>query len=333
MRKDPIITIIGLLIFSFSFGQTNPKYDSILEKAEPFIENKDWLKAAQIYSEAFKAVGNNGFLSDKYNLSMCQERYDLARMWAMANQPDSAFPQLFEAISNIYISDLNFVNYLMIDTCFISLHYDKRWTEFAKKLMVIKNNFDETLISILDTIYNEDQSIRFQIEAIAARQGYECDSVHAIEKIMFKKDSVHLIQIKKILDEKGWLGPAKIGIEGNRTLWLVIQHSKLAVQEKYLPMMREAVKNKDAFAMNLALLEDRVAIGQGKKQMYGSQLGYDSIAGTLYPLPLIDPDNVDKRRSEVGLDSLQDYLSGFNATWNLEAYKRKLPEYEEKQKK
>jgi hypothetical protein len=150
---------------------------------------------------------------------------------------------------------------------------------------------------------------------------------------MFAKDSVHLIYVKKILDEKGWLGPDKIGIQGNRTLWLVIQHSELAVQEKYLPMMREAVENRKAFASNLALLEDRVAIRQGKKQMYGSQLGYDSLTGAVYPLPLIDPDNVDKRRSDVGLDSLQEYLSGYDATWDLEAYKKKLPEYEAKQKK
>jgi len=323
------------MIFSFSFGQTNPKYDSIKEEAVPFIKNKDWLKAAQIYSEAFKTVGNTGFLVDRHNLSMLQERYDLARLWAMANQPDSAFRQLFKAIQNIYISDLNFVNYLMIDTCLISLHNDKRWSEFTEKLMAIKKNLDEDIISHLDVIYNEDQdqNIRFQIEDIAARHGYDCDSVSALYKIMFAKDSVHLIYVKKILNEKGWLGPDKIGIQGNITLWLVIQHSELAVQEKYLPMMREAVNNRNAFARHLALLEDRVAIRQGKKQIYGSQLGYDSLTGNVYPLPLIDPDNVDKRRSDVGLDSLQEYLSGYNATWDLEAYKKKLPEYEAKQKK
>jgi len=323
------------MIFSFGFGQTNPKYDSIIEEAVPFIKNRDWLKAAQIYSEAFRTVGNTGFLDDRYNLAMIQERYNLARLWAMANQPDSAFPQIFKAIQNIYISDLNFVNYLMIDTCFISLHNDKKWSEFTERLLAIKQNLDEDIISHLDVIYDEDQdeSIRFQIEDISARQGNDCDSVSALYKIMFERDSVHLIYVKKILEERGWLGPDKIGIQGNITLWLVIQHSGLAVQEKYLPMMREAVKNRNAFARHLALLEDRVAIGQGKKQIYGSQLGYDSLTGNVYPLPLIDPDNVDKRRSDVGLDSLQEYLSGYDATWDLEAYKKKLPEYEAKQKK
>ena len=321
------------MIFSFSFGQTNPKYDSIIEEAVPFIEKKDWIKAAQIYSKAFKTVGNTSFLIDKFNPSTAKERYDLARLWAMANQADSAFPQLFKAIGNIYFCDLNFLNYLMIDTCLIFLHKDERWTDFTENLMVIKNNLDEDLISLLDTIYFEDQDIRFQIEDIASMKDYNCDSVHMLEKNMFSKDSVHLIYVKKILDEQGWLGPDKIGIQGNRTLWLVIQHSELEVQEKYLPMMREAVKKRKAFASNLALLEDRVAIRQGNKQIYGSQLGYDSLTGTVYPLPLIDPDNVDKRRSEVGLNSLHEYLSGYDSTWDLEAYKRKLPEYEAKRKK
>lgn len=46
-------------------------------------------------------------------------------------------------------------------------------------------------------------------------------------------------------------------------------HSELAVQEKYLPMMRESVENRKAFAGNLALLEDRVDVSHGKKQIYG----------------------------------------------------------------
>jgi len=335
MRIKSIITMIGLMIFSFSFGQTNPKYDSIINEAVPFIKNRDWLKAAQKYSEAFITIGNTGFLVDRQNPSMLQERYDLARLWAMSYQPDSAFRQLFLAVQNIYISDLNFVNYLMIDTCLISLHNDKSWSEFTETLLTIKKNLDEDMISHLDVIYNEDQdqNLRFKIENIAARQGYDCDSVCTLNKIIFTQDSVHLIYVKKILDEKGWLGPDKIGIQGNLTLWLVIQHSTLAVQEKYLPMMREAVNNRNAFARHLALLEDRVAIGQGKRQIYGSQLDYDSLNGNVYPLPLIDPDNVDKRRSDVGLDSLQEYLSGYDATWELEAYKKKLPEYEAKQKK
>jgi len=114
-----------------------------------------------------------------------------------------------------------------------------------------------------------------------------------------EKDSVNLIKVKKILDERGWLGPDVIGNQGNQTWFLVIQHAGIEAQEAYLPMMREAVKNGNARASSFALLEDRVALKKGGKQIYGSQIGRDQETGEYYILPLIDPDNVDSRRAEV----------------------------------
>ncbi len=39
--------------------------------------------------------------------------------------------------------------------------------------------------------------------------------------------------------------------------------------------MREAVKKGNANSSSLALLEDRVALRKGEKQIYGSQIGRD----------------------------------------------------------
>jgi hypothetical protein len=98
-------------------------------------------------------------------------------------------------------------------------------------------------------------------------------------------------------------------------------------------MMREAVSKGNAKASSLALLEDRVALRKGQKQIYGSQIGRDQETGEYYVLPLIDPDNVDQRRAKVGLGTIQDYISNWGMTWDVEAYKKKLPEIEAKQKK
>jgi len=49
--------------------------------------------------------------------------------------------------------------------------------------------------------------------------------------------------------------------------------------------------------------------------------------------PLVDPENVDKRRAEVGLETIQDYISNYGMTWNVEEYKKQLLEIEAKQKK
>ena len=151
-------------------------------------------------------------------------------------------------------------------------------------------------------------------------------------KIIDKKDSINQIKVRSILDKYGWLGADVVGRQGNLTLFLVIQHADQATQEKYLPMMRDAVKNGKAQASALALLEDRVAMGQGKKQIYGSQIGTDMETNQYYIRPLSDPDNVDKRRAEVGLEPLAEYAQRWQIKWDVVQYKKDLPAIEAKEK-
>ena len=140
-----------------------------------------------------------------------------------------------------------------------------------------------------------------------------------------KTDKANLKVIRKILDKRGWLGADVVGGEGNSTLFLVIQHSDLKTQQKYLPMMRDAVQKGNAKASSLALLEDRVALGLGNPQIYGSQIGRKE-DGTYYVIALKDPDNVDNLRASVGLEPLAQYASYFGIAWDLEQYKKDLPE-------
>jgi hypothetical protein len=160
------------------------------------------------------------------------------------------------------------------------------------------------------------------------QKGRQKDSIWKIIEI---KDRINLCKVKDILDKYGWLGPDEIGVTGNSTLFLVIQHSDLSTQEKYLPIMREAVKNKKALPGDFALLVDRVAISKGKNQIYGSQV--NSFDGQhYYLLPLENPDSVDIKRTEVGLSPLADYLQLFNIKWDLVEYKKNQEKYKGKDK-
>ena len=166
-----------------------------------------------------------------------------------------------------------------------------------------------------------NQALRNQISDVAEKYGRDSDEMRAHWRTIDKKDSINQIKIQKILDERGWLGQDIIGGQGNSTLFLVIQHSPIEIQEKYLPMMREAVKKNNAQPSSLALLEDRVALRTGKRQIYGSQIGRDKETGEPYVSPIEDPENVDKRRAEVGLGTLADYISNWNITWDVEKHK------------
>lgn len=325
MKKTTILAILGLLVFNLSFGQDREKYSELIKEAWNLYETKDYKQSAEKYSEAFVALGNKGNISDRYNA---------ACSWALAKEIDSSFVQLFRIAEKG-----NYSNYghITTDTDLDILHSDKRWSEVLDKIKGNKEkaeaNLDKPLVAVLDTIYQEDQGLRRQISEVEEKYGRDSDEMKAHWKTIAEKDSINLIKIQKILDERGWLGPDIIGNQGNTTLFLVIQHSDQAVQEKYLPMMREAVAKGNARPSSLALLEDRVALGQGKKQIYGSQIGRNAETGEFYVSPLQDPDNVDKRRAEVGLGTLQEYVSNWNITWDVEKYKKELPEIEKSRNK
>jgi len=116
-------------------------------------------------------------------------------------------------------------------------------------------------------------------------------------------------KVTSILGKYGWPGSDGVSTLANMTLFLVVQQADQATQEKYFPIMREAEKNDKAQGSSLALLEDRLALGQGKRKVYDSQVARNPETGKYYALPLDDPDNVYIRRASVGLQLLGEYVS------------------------
>lgn len=323
--KKTLSILILVLTTNTAFGQTVPKeYFDFVKIADSLYKAKDFRKSANKYSEAFKANGWKGFSNDRYNA---------ACSWALAMVPDSAFFQLDRIATK---SDYSDYGHVTTDTDLNSLHNDNRWKPLLEKIKQNKEkeeaNLNKPLVATLDSIYVEDQKYRQQIGGIEKKYGWESKEMKDHWKIISGKDSINLIKVKSILDKYGWLGEDVIGGQGNSTLFLVIQHSDQATQEKYLPMMREAVKNGNAEGSSLALLEDRVALGQGKRQIYGSQIGRNPETQLYYVSPLEDPDNVYKRRAEVGLQLLADYVNHWHIKWDVEQYKKDLPKLEGERK-
>lgn len=325
MKKCIFSALLLLLIANLCHGQDPQRYATLAGEADALYEKKEFLLSGQKYAEAFAVNGGKGKTNDRYNA---------ACSWALANQVDSAFVQLYKASM-----EGGYANYVHItsDSDLNLLHADKRWEEIMALVKANKEkaeaNLDKPLVAILDQVYYEDQHHRHEIDSVNQKHGWESAEMKALWKIIEEKDSLNLLQVKKILDERGWLGRDIVGAQGNTTLFLVIQHADLPTQEKYLPLMQEAAKKGNANPANLALLEDRVALRQGKRQIYGSQVSRDEASGQSYVLPLDDPDHVDERRASVGLGKLQDYVGRWGITWDVEAYKKMLPEIELKQKK
>jgi hypothetical protein len=317
-----------LFLCPFYLGaQANDEYKKLIKQAETYYNNKQYKESAEIYQAAFKSGSG-----DDKRILYVGDIYNAACSMAQAGMTDSAFYQL-----NIVAAKGSFSDYghIIGDSDLVSLHGDNRWDAFCKKVKENKDkkeaNLNKPLVAILDTVYTDDQVLRPQFEEAIKKFGFDSKEAQDLRMSIKLKDSINIIKVEKILDQYGWLGADVIGSQGSRTIFLVIQHAHLETQEKYLPMMREAVKNKKTGASSLALLEDRVALGEGKKQIYGSQIA-SAKDGSYYIRSLDDPDNVDKRRAAVGLGPLADYVQRWNLKWDPEEYKKQLPEIQKKEK-
>lgn len=317
------LTILAALCLSQMHlsAQDRTRYDALVKEAEALYEQHDHAASAARYSAAFAALGWKGTLDDRYNA---------ACSYALAGVPDSAFHHLFRIAELLEYAN---VRHLTTDEDLHSLHGDERWKRLVASVQANKDrmeaNFDMPLKALLDSIFEEDQGLRRSVAGMQEKYGQDSPEMSALWERILEKDHSNQAVVSRILDERGWLGADVVGGMGNQTLFLVIQHADLDMQLKYLPMMREAAADGRLRASNLAMLEDRIALRQGKRQRYGSQIGNGPELGN-YLSPLEDPDRVDEWRNEVGLGPIADYVARWGITWDVDAYKAALPALEQR---
>lgn len=114
-------------------------------------------------------------------------------------------------------------------------------------------------------------------------------------------------RMKQIVKEHGWPGISLVGKEAAEAAWLIVQHAVLdtAFMESCLGLLQEAVNRGEAEGSQYAYLQDRVCTMSGRPQIYGTQHDIDA-NGTAFPLPMENPCEVDKLRSEAGLCTLSE---------------------------
>lgn len=106
-------------------------------------------------------------------------------------------------------------------------------------------------------------------------------------------------RLAQIIDEYGWPTAALVGEEAARRAWLVAQHAdrRLDLQRRALELMTGSRGN----PTQLAMLRDRLLVNEGRPQIYGTQIA-GVVDGAPVPWPCEDPDRMDERRAEVGLE-------------------------------
>ena len=125
----PNYILIYFFCISVNFlGQTAvPKYYFFIKQADSLWKQKEYKNAGLAFSSAFKVFGNKGYVEDRYNA---------ARVWSLANIPDSAFVCLEKIIQKKHFTDYD---KLIMEKDFLNIKSNKRWQPLINELKANKN--------------------------------------------------------------------------------------------------------------------------------------------------------------------------------------------------
>lgn len=215
---------------------------------------------------------------------------------------------------------------LIIISCSISKKQlnQEKLEDLAIQKSVI--NYDSLKI-ILDSVHYYDQY--FFESGLKNKEEYTEEEKTIIKKIEARHVE-NLKLVSDILDKYGWLGADKVGQYASNAFFLTIQHNDLKTQLKYLPLMKKAVKEGKTNSGDVAMLEDRMAIKQGFKQRYGTQVPPSPITKKPMVWPIQNPEKVDELRKEIEFPPMSEYLEFWDIKWDMEEHKQYSKDLEEK---
>jgi len=162
----------------------------------------------------------------------------------------------------------------------------------------IKTNYDSLRV-ILEIMVDNDQNIRrILIDSI----GLESPKAGSYIKKMIEIDTENQKKLIVILDKYGWIEQSKIGIKASEAFFYIIQHSDNTLITKWFPEFKRLAANGEANKVECAMMEDRLLMWQGNKQIYGSQASVFRKDKKMAIWPIKDPKNVNERRRKAGFE-------------------------------
>lgn len=243
--------------------------------------------------------------------------YNLACSYALLNMRDSAFH--FLDISLAQDTSVRALN----DPDFVLLLEDERWAEIehrqVEKVEAKYGKYPKPELSKeLWRMQLKDQAYYYHMDVAEKQLGPRNPLTTALWQLKKDINAQNEQRLEEIIAENGW--PKKSEVKGSaaQAAFLVIQHADLELQQKYLPLLKEACEAGEADWSGYALMYDRVEMREGRPQLFGSQVTFNKETGNYEPYAIKEPEYVNKRRKEVGLGPIEEYLGHWNIEWQVE---------------
>lgn len=164
-------------------------------------------------------------------------------------------------------------------------------------------------------IYKLDQDCRTELRKY---HNHELDSniyrLSDIEAKIRETDSLNYFELRSIIETYGFPGFDLVGEDYSNSFWNLIQHqdNNLEFQIEVLEKMKVECEKDNASRLYYAYLIDRVKVNSGENQIYGTQMQLNADSTSYEPKPVVDLENLETRRKEVGLIPISEYISMMN---------------------
>jgi hypothetical protein len=131
-------------------------------------------------------------------------------------------------------------------------------------------------------------------------------------------DAQLTLELKQIVDQKGWPTIALVGIQASNAAMTVLTHTAdHAWQLQLLPTLEQLADAGKIDPSSLALVVDKELVSEGKLQRYGSQ--FKAVDGGMAMYGVEDPDQLDQRRAKALLAPMKVYKEVLERMYHLKA--------------
>lgn len=179
----------------------------------------------------------------------------------------------------------------------------------------------EAADAALCKIYDEDQGLREKLQR--AINDWDINQIIHYQEAIDKSDASHQAYVTQFIRANEGIIKG-LSEKAYSAIFLVIDHADYKYQKKWHKSLRKAALDGLISKSDVATLTDRMLMHKNRKQIYGTQTKAhisEHNRDTVYLWPISKPCQVEQRRQDVGLSTMQEQAEAFKAigmsvVWN-----------------
>ena len=237
--------------------------------------------------------------------------YNLAVNHSLLGEGEIAISYLQTAVDNgLLILDA------IVDEDLQNTRTSKKWPAIKKKIIgnwYTYYPFGDAEYALLLIKMKTEYILQYRMIS-KAEDAYGEDSDEYLNEIQKTREiaKTNGVELDSLIEIHGWPRQNLVGQEQLRGAAMILTYSDTIYQKKYLPEIIKAVEYGELDGRYLATLTDKILISDGEKQLYGTQYLYNDSTDNYEMAPIENEIDLDKRRLELGLDSMDVYLKRIN---------------------